>query len=234
MSTDKHYNPAIYVQLQKLAVQQDWQGIVSYTDSLSHAMRRTAGYILGERIAPGLPEEEMWRLVQTLTGHDAKAYLVTMTKAIALRLANGEVHLRSGGSRAFMAQVRGNAVDRQKVASLLLPVLDQPEDIRWLLRHLDVEEGRDRLALLLRIPTKAASYALFCTLRYAEHDRPLLVRTAHFLIQRGDGLGFNLASLIRTYYGLDEVKGTFSLHVQPYQLARIESSFDAFCDIMKL
>lgn len=230
---DKHYNPAIYAQLQKLAANEDWQGVVSYIGTLSNAQRRTAGYLLGERILPGLKEDEAWMLVQVLTKHDAKAFLVTMTKPLALRLADGSLHLRSTGARAFLAQVRDNDIDRQKVASLLLPVLDQPDDIRWLLRHLDVEEGRDRLALLLRIPTKAASYALFCTLRYAEHDRPLLVRTAHFLIQRGDGLGFNLASLIRTYYGLDEVKGTFSLHVQPYQLARIESSFDAFCDIMK-
>jgi len=233
LSTDKHYNPAIYARLQQLAGQSDWQGVLSYVESLSNAQFRTAGYILGERILPLTKEEDAWTLVQLLTKYDAKAFLVTMMKNVAERIANGELHLRSAGSRAFLAQVKDNAIDSQKVAAQLLPVLESPDDIRWLMRHLDLEEGKDRLALLLRVPTKAASYALFCTLRYIEHDRPLLIRTANYLIQRGDGLGFNLASLIRTYYGLDEVKGTFSLHVQPYQLARIESSYDAFCEIMK-
>ena len=230
---DNHYNPALYARLQQLAGQSDWQGVLSYIRTLSNAQFRTAGYMLGERIMPALGEAATWEMACVLCNDDAKAFLVTLMKTIAERIGNGELHLRSTGARTFLAQVKGNAIDRQKAAMQLLPVLASPDDIRWLMRHLDIEEGRDQLALLLRVPTKAASYALFCTLRYAEHDRPLLIRTAQFLIQRGDGLGFNLASLIRTYYGLDEVKGTFSLHVQPYQLARIEASYDAFCDVMK-
>jgi hypothetical protein len=49
-------------------------------------------------------------------------------------------------------------------------------------------------------------------------------------MKRGDGLSFNLASLIKAYFGLDELKGTFSLRLKPYELARIESSYKAFCD----
>lgn len=230
---DKHYDPAIYARLQQFAAQRDWHGLTDYLGTLSHAQYRTAGYLLGERIVPQLEENEMWTLVQLLIAHDTKAFLVTMMKAVAERLRDKELHLRSAGSRTFLTQAKENAIDRQKVAIQLLPVLESPDDIQWLMRHLDIEEGKERLGLLLRVPTKAASYALFRTLRYIEHDRPLLVRTANYLIQRSDGLGFNLASLLCTYYGLDEVKGTFSLHVQPYQLARIESSYDAFCEIMK-
>ena len=173
---DKHYNPAIYARLQQLAGQSDWQGVLSYIHTLSNAQFRTAGYMLGERIMPALGEAATWEMACVLCNDDAKAFLVTLMKTIAERIGNGELPLRSTGARAFLAQVKGNTIDRQKVAMQLLPVLALPDDIRWLMRHLDIEEGRDQLALLLRVPTKAASYALFCTLRYAEHDRPLEIR----------------------------------------------------------
>lgn len=43
-----------------------------------------------------------------------------------------------------------------------------------------------------------------------------------------------MASLIREYFGLDEVKGTFSLRLRPYQLSHIETSYESFLDIMRM
>ena len=54
------------------------------------------------------------------------------------------------------------------------------------------------------------------------------------LMRRGDALGFNLASLLKAYYGLDALKGTFSLNIQPYQLARLSADYRAFCQAMNL
>ena len=232
MSNDKHYNPAICQHLQRYVGQSDWQGLFSYLDGLSHSHFRTAGYILGEHILPQLDEAAAWTLARVLAEHDARAFLVTMTKAIALRLGRGEMHLRSNASRAFLAYIKGNDIDSQKAMATLLPVLESPDDIAWLFRKLDIEEGLPRLPLLLRVPTLAAGYVLFQTLHHLEHDRPMLVRVASFLMKRGDALGFNLASLLRTYYGLDEVLGTFALRIEPYQLARLNANYEAFCTAM--
>ena len=87
---------------------------------------------------------------------------------------------------------------------------------------------------LLTIPTLAAGYTLFRTLHYVDHDIPLLTRTALYLMRRGDALGFNLASLLKAYYGLESLKGTFSLTIQPYQLARLSADYKAFCQAMNL
>jgi hypothetical protein len=43
-----------------------------------------------------------------------------------------------------------------------------------------------------------------------------------------------MASLLRLSFGLEEVRGTFSLSLEPYQLARIEQSYDAFLQTMKV
>lgn len=96
-----------------------------------------------------------------------------------------------------------------------------------------VDDGEPRLPYLLRINTLPAGYALFRATKYVDHNRPLLLRLTYFLMKRGDALGFNLASLLRTTYGLDEVSGVFSLRIEPYQLARIENSYKAFCEAMR-
>ena len=190
--------------------------------------------MLGERVVPTLDEADVWALVSALVEHNTRAFLVTMMKAVAARMKQGTMPLRSAGSRVFFAMVRDNEVDRQKVLAELLPVVTEAEDVAWLLGKLGVEEGRERLAALLRVQTTAASYALFRTLYHVEHERPLLVRTVRFLMQRGDALGFNLASLVKTYYGLDEVTGTFSLHIEPYELARLANSYEAFSRAMRM
>ena len=234
MSTDKHYNPAIYQRLQALVAQRDWQGIFVYIDSLSNAQFRTAGYILAERFIPQLDEADVWAITQELTDKNSKAFLVTMMKAISLRLKEGTMHLRSNGSRSFLAQVQGNEEDKKKVIATLVPVLTEPDDISWLLRKLAVEEGRPRMVHLINVQTLAASYVLFHTLHHIDHDANLLTRTALYLMRRGDALGFNLASLLKAYYGLDALKGTFSLNIQPYQLARLSADYRAFCQAMNL
>ena len=40
------------------------------------------------------------------------------------------------------------------------------------------------------------------------------------------------ASIVKVAFGLDELSGTFSLRLQPYQISRLEQSYEAFCQSM--
>lgn len=233
MGNDKHYNPAIGRNLQVIVGERDWLGLLSYLGTLSNAQFRTAGYMLGEQFAPHLSEADLWQLISHLVRYNSRAFLVTMTKAVGNRLAEGSVSLSSDEAVAYWSQLKGNETDVQKTLQQLLPVIKEPDDIEWLLAQLGVENGRGRVAHLLRVATPAAGYVLCRSLRYVEHDRAFLIRVASFLVKRGDGLGFNIASFLRSFYALEEVKGTFSLRLQPYQLARLETSFSAFCEVVK-
>lgn len=216
-----------------LVGEHDWLGLLSYLDTLSNAQFRTAGYMLGEQFAPHLSEADFWRLSLELVRKNSRAFLVTMMKAASNRLSEGILSLRAADAAAFWTQVKQNETDVQKLLQQLLPVIKEPDDIEWLLVQLGVEDGKGRVAHLLRVATPAAGYVLCRSLRYVEHDRAFLIRVATFLVKRGDGLGFNIASFLRSFYALEEVKGTFSLRLQPYQLARLETSFSAFCEVVK-
>ena len=230
---ESHYSPAIARQLQTLADQGQWQGFPSYLSTLSNAQFRTAGYIIGERLVPSLTASDAWELIAILTDYNARAFLVTLLKPIAQRLIQGSLSLSDEGCHTLMKRLAQNSIDASKTLQQLLPVLRQPSEVQQLFTLLSVEEGGVRVRHLLNVATMPASYCLFQTLRYADHDRPFLLRVTRFLVRRGDGLAFNLASLLRTYYGLDEVQGTFSLNIEPYQLARLATSYEAFCQAMR-
>ncbi len=211
----------------------DWLGLAIHLDSLSNAQFRLLGNKVGEDVVPSLNEADAWLLIRTFVEHNSKAYLVTMLKAIVRGIENDTLHLCSEGGILFLKLIAKNPIDVQKTLLRLLPLQQSPDDLLWLFKTLNVEHGWPRIQYLVRCQSMPAAYVLYSSLKYVEADRALLLRIVRFLIQRGDGLSFNLASLIRTYYGLEEVKGTFSLSLQPYQLSRIETNYEAFSECMR-
>lgn len=231
--SDKHYHPVVAARLRSLVAAHDWEGITTYLSGLSNAQFRTAGYLLAEAHLPTLAADELWPLVITLIRYNSRALLVTLLHPIATRLQSGSLSIEDTGFQTFAKSIAGGEIDVQKSLLQLLPSLAEPEQVNRLFTLLDVEQGAPRIPYLLRTPTLAASYILLQSLRHVEHDRPLLIRTVYFLIKRGDALSYNLAALLRAIFGLEEVQGTFSLQVEPYQLARYESSYTAFCQALR-
>lgn len=125
-----------------------------------------------------------------------------------------------------------NDVERQKVALLLLPDMQTPKQVEQLFSVLGIAKGREQMVYLVRIDTLPCLFLLLRSLRYIEHDRAEVLQVARQLMKRGTGGSFNLASIIKVAFGLDELSGTFSLRLQPYQISRLEQSYEAFCQSM--
>ena len=169
---------------------------------------------------------------QTLRASVANApQLLRYQRAIAprggfLSLALGE----DGGVASFSRLAASfNEVERQKVALLLLPELGRPKEVEQLFSVLGIPKGREQMVYLVRIDTLPCLFLLLRSLHYIEHDREEVLKVARQLMKRGTGGSFNLASIIKVAFGLDELTGTFSLRLQPYQIARLEQSYEAFC-----
>ncbi len=223
-SSDKHYHPIVANRLRALVEARDWEGLPLYLDTLSNSQFRTAGYMLGEMLTENLPDGDFWQLTQRLVSYNSKAFLVTLLKSAVGRGVNVE----GDGFRSLCEQLKNNEIDVQKVLANIVPVLDTPDHIRLLFNLLGVNDPEKRLPYLLKATGNPASYVLFHTLKYLEHDRSLLIRAVYFLMKRGDDRSFNFASLLKSYFGLEEVKGSFSLRIEPYQLARLDGSYEAF------
>lgn len=230
MIKDVHYSVMLDKRLAPLVMQEEYVRLTDVLDSLSHSQFRTAVYMIGERYAPGLPADAFWRLFTTLVKWNPKAFLVVMLKAFSDRIGSGAASVSDEGFACLCGIM--NEVDRQKTIDFMLPFLTDDEEVRHLFRCLGLQEAGRWIPYLIRVNTLPCAFVLFSSLRYIEHERDYLVRIAYYLMKRGDGLSFNLASLMKAYFGLDELKGTFSLQLKPFELARLETSYKAFCEKM--
>lgn len=224
---DRHYSKTIEQHLLQPLKDADSEGLVRLLSSFSRSEQRTAGYMLGERLLLDCPDELYWQMTEALVGYDSKAYLITLMKTFLLRLSRGTALLSDVPFGRLAAGF--NEVERQKVALLLLPELEQPKQVEQLFQLLRLANGREQLVYLIRVDTLPCLFLLLRSLRYVEHDRAEVLKVARQLMKRGSGSSFNLASIVKVAFGLDELSGTFSLRLQPYQIARLEQSYEAFC-----
>ena len=218
------------------------QQLLAYLAEMSNAQFRNASRVLGERLLPSVGNDVFWQNFSTLFLSDRKAYLGTLLKALVLRLSPRGAEVTTSGLEesgiwepefvSVCAELTDT--DRKKVLLALLPLFASPSDAERLLLQCGLNEGSAWIPFLLQVQSRPCYFLLLKALRYVEHDKPLLIRTCHFLMKRGDGLSFSMASLLRLSFGLEEVRGTFSLSLEPYQLARIEQSYDAFLQTMKV
>lgn len=229
MIRDVHYSVQIDRRVRPAVCQEDFDELLELLDSFSNSQFRTAVYMLGEKYALELSADGFWRLFSVLLQRDSKAFLIVMLKALVQRMEKGEASIQDEGFKNLCHIM--NEVDRQKTLQFLLPYLKDEEQVRYLFRCFSME-ANEWIPYLIKVNTLPCAFVLFSSLRYIEHERDYLVRIAYYLMKRGDGLSFNLASLMKAYFGLEELKGTFSLQLKPFELARLETSYKAFCDRM--
>lgn len=237
---DQHYHPIVYSRLRQLFAAADWDALVAYLDSLSNAHFRTAGYLIGERLLVDVPAPVFWEVARRLILWQPKAFTVTMAKAASARLAAGTLSLADAGFLQLAESLSTDAhiIDRQKLLMQWLPAIADPSAMERLFDLLHFTEPRRRVDFLLRTDGLTAAFVLLRTLRFEEHDRNYLTHVCRQLIHRAstlshstgqaDSLSFNLASLLRTYFDLPDIRGTFSLTLQPYELSRLDTDFDTF------
>lgn len=231
MLTDRHYSKTLEQKLLVPLGESDAEGLVRLLESFSRSEQRTAGYMLGERLLLECPPELYWKMTEALVRYESKAYLITLMKTFLVRMSRGTAGLSDACFKRLASSF--NEIERQKVALLLLPELGSPKEVEQLFATLNISKGREQMVYLVRIDTLPCLFLLLRSLRYIEHDREEVLKVARQLMKRGTGASFNLASIIKVAFGLEELTGTFSLRLQPYQIARLEQSYEAFCQSVK-
>lgn len=227
---DQHYNPIIYQRLKVIFNAHDWNALLLYLNGLSNAHFRTAGYIIGERILPTVEREVFWDVAKLLILWQPRAFVVTIAKAATPRLEHSTLSIDDEGfiELAEALQDESHVIDRRKLLTQWLPAINRPQTMEYLFERMGISDSQLKIEYLLRTPGSVAGFLLLRTLCFEEHDRELLERTCRLVMKRGDAFSFNLASLLRSFFDLQEVRGTFSLQLQPYELSRLSNDFDAF------
>ena len=232
---DKHFNPIVCSKLQTYAQSADWQGMKAYLDRLSHSAFRTAGYVLAEKVLPSLSADDYWDCFCIVALSDTKAFLITFLKAALQKYHDGSLTfsddrlLAFGRSTASLPQ----SLDRQKTLKTILPVLHTPTEVQDILNAFctaDTERKAGYLALADE--SMPCYYVLFQMLRQMDHNPDGQVKILAQVIRRSTPLAYNFVSVMRAYFGITRLGGSYSLTLQPYQLSGIESGYEGFSALM--
>ena len=214
--------------LKRLLQGSDTDALHSYLQAMSNSDFRTASYMMGNGLLSTIAQNRYWLFFFALVPSAPKAFLGTFLKGLADRLAKGEkIDFSMPELRGYAKNVATD-IDKQKIMEVLLPRLSSPEECRLLMELFGSGNGRDVLHNLLRAGTPASYYCMFTILRQYDDDPQLIRFYCGQLIKKGDALSFKVASLLHSYFGIEEVSGNFSLTLHPYELGRIEMSFDNF------
>lgn len=220
--------------LSALVDSRDYEGLKNCLDGLSHSKFRAAGNLLSQRIAPHLPPLHFWPLFGELVSWQPKAFLVTMLKSFLLGMKAGGLSLTDEGFVPVAARLKTNDIDRRKVVETLLPELEDVRLIRLLFARMGYVGMNTWIPFLLRDMRLPTAFLLLQALHYVEHDRTLLHRVANHLVELREPIAYNMASLMCICFDLHDVRGTFSLRLQPYQLSGLETSYEHFSSVMSM
>ncbi|MBP3773986.1 MAG: hypothetical protein ILA34_01395 [Bacteroidaceae bacterium] len=234
MHTTHQYNSSLARRMQPFIEKNDWQGLVQCLDRMTHSEFRTAGLMLSQNILPALDEERFWACFQVLYGTSPKAWLVTLLKSAVDMYADGRLQFGGAVFDGMCALIvdEERKIDEHKLLQMLLPVLKTPQEVVQLLAQLHLDDSQRAILYLLEQDTLPCSYVLFQQLRRLDHEPERLSLYCAKLLQKGSGRAFNLVSIVKNYFDLPQVRGTFSLKIPPYELSRLETSYDEFLRIM--
>lgn len=207
--------------------------LLTYLKGLSHADFRAAGIVLAEDVLPDLDDESLfWKLFHEVVAENPRAFLGTFLKAALKRYNAGKLTIAPHTSLVQFSQ-QASPIDCKKALDAFLPKVKTPEEVKCLLCLFGKAGAEQRVAVLLKADTPAAYCTLFQELRTLEGKQEFLYDTAVKLMHKQTPLSFNMASIMQAYFSLKPLPGAFSLHLEPYELSRLEQGNEAFLNILK-
>lgn len=233
----RQHNPLLRNRLLSYITAHDAAGLADCLATLSNTEFRTAGFLLGEELLPLLGNEEeqeatvFWDFFLTIVPRHPKAYLGTFLKAAASLYKAEKLSLNDGRLDSY-AKEQASPIDCKKALEALLPEIKTPQDGMRLLQLFSEEKAEAQVQALLKTSTPVGYYLLFRTLKTCEENRQLLHQCCIALLKKGDSRSFNLACILYEYFGLDQLPATFSLQIRPYQLGRLDDSYESFLKIL--
>ena len=203
----------------------NWSQLPEYLSRMSNSEFRKAQQVVRENVLPTLDNSHFWEAYKHFVAYRPQAFL---SGIVAIK------HLVSSSTLDFDNPHVGDlansltSVQKGKILSMALPYLNSDSQITGMFRALDYNSPESQALILANHTTTLAYYVLFKTLRNAPDNHQLCIDICRHLMKKHDDLSFNMASLLREFFGLNEIKSQLSLNIEHYELSFIDASFQRF------
>ena len=204
-------NLILLKQISQAIEQKQWDRLPHLLNSLSNSQFRRSESYVRESVLPRLKNDDFWEALYHLIIYKPQAFISGIL-AIEHLSKDGTLSYHNEGAQQLATVVNESQV--QKIISMAVPKL--------------VSDERKQVAVLIQTTTPLSYYHIFRTLQHIPDHRELALRTCRYVLKKGDDMSFNMAAILRAYFGLNEIQNQLSLKIEPYELSYLETSFETF------
>lgn len=210
----------------------NWQQVTNSLNSMSNMEFRRAESYIRTTILPTLPNDTFWDTLFHLIEYRRQAFLSGII-AIEHLIKDGTLDF-SCNSALKLAQLLHNKHPEaaNKIINIALPLLKTEGQIDSLLNTFAPNDENAHIAALLKVESPLTYYKLFTTLCHLPEGKQLALRCTQFIMKHDNDMAFNMAAIMKAYFGLDELHARFSLRIEPYELSKLDSGSDAFYHLL--
>lgn len=188
-------------------------------------------WVMREEVLTKLENELFWETLLHIIIFKRAAFLSGVVAAKHL-VEDGTLDFETEGVRLLYTHLKEtDEASIVKLCNMMLPSLRTEGQVTAMWRAFGIEHELTRLAMLLRVDSDLSYYLLFKTLKLVE-DKTVAMRCCQTLLKRQDDRAFNAVSLIKAYFGLEQLPGRFSLKIEQYELSHIDRDFGTFSHVI--
>jgi len=211
----------------------NWEGLSHLLLSMSNSEYRKAEVTVREKVMTQLPNQLFWEAYLHLLIIRRQSFVTCILSAHHLALHH-QLDFNCKEAIELSKWLKANSPETaEKIVKMAVPIMQNIEQLENLFQLFNYNDEQKVAAILVKETTPHAYYVLFNVMRHGADNQKLLHSVCLAMMKKNDDLSFNMASLIRSYFDLNDIKSTFSLQIEPYELSYIEQSFDTFLHVLK-
>ncbi len=218
--------------LRTLIETKDWTGLDNLLARQSNADFRRTEALVRDFVMPNLSNTGFWEAYMHLLMYRRQSFLPCIC-AVGNLAKTGKLDFDCPQAVELAQWLRQTSPESVvKVVRMAVPLLATDRQILSLFRLFGFTDEKGTVAVLVKETSPHAYYALFETLKQVPDDRQLQRAACLAVMRKSDDLSFNMASILKSYFGLDDIRSTFSLRIEPYELSFIDRSYDNFLRVL--
>lgn len=216
--------------LKQLIEKEDWDGLKKNLDAMTNSQFRMAETNI-RTILSSVSNALFWDAYLFLMKYRHQSFITCIT-SIRHLVKSGELDFSHESARELNVWLQEHSPESvHKIISMAIPLLTSEAQAEGLLHLFNRNADALCVPVLVRQDTPLAYYMMFKALKQAD-SLELIRKCIVFLVQKHDDLSFNMASILKSYFGIDDINISFSLRVEPYELSHMDQSFANFNHIL--
>lgn len=217
----------------ELIEMRDWESLSRHFDTMTNMEFRRTEVLVRERVLPELGNDSFWETLLHIIIYKRSAFL-SCAAGVGRIARSGVLSFASEYTLALSEYLaKTNPDSLVKIVNIMLPHMVTLTQVEGLLRCFLHDGYRAHVAVLLKMDSPLCYYVLFRTLRHLAEDKKLIETCCRFIMKRNNDMAFNMASMLKVYFGLTGLQFRFSLNIEPYELSFIDKNYDTFLRVLQ-